>query len=194
MTITADTQLDPRISRQLAVNVDAAETDRLEAYLDSLGNWTIGRGHLLPPAAPGRSWVGFTILQSTSDCYYNDDLLLAMRLADKLSEWPKCDTQARQDALVEICFNMGGKWEAWGPTRKLIELQDWQMVHDHLLNSLWASEIQPHHYLGHTCVRCGHVQAPQPPYSYCTGIVHGRAARIANQFLQGEYDQVAHGS
>lgn len=188
MAIADNMFLDPRISRQLAVNVDASESDSLVAYPDSLGNWTIGRGHLLPSAAPGRSWKGFTIIQSVSDRYFNGDLLNALAIAERLPEWSKCDTQARQDGLVEICFNMGGKWNVWSQTRAAMEVQDWQTVHDHLLNSLWASQIQPHHYVNGTCSRCGHVQAPQPPYSHCAALRPGRAVRIANQFLTGSYD------
>jgi lysozyme len=149
--------LDPSIPRQLAVDIDAAEADKLTAYQDSLGNWTISRGHLMPRAAPGRSWEGFTIIQSTSDRFFNGDLLDAMALAAKWPEFPKCDTLARQNALREIAFNMAGKWEQFVHTRAAIEKQDWQAVHDGLLDSLWATQV------------------------------HGRATRIANYFLTGQY-------
>lgn len=159
MTVTDETQLDPRIHRQLAVNVDAAEGDRLTAYVDTLGNWTIGRGHKMPPAAPGRSWEGFTIIQSTDDRYFNDDLLNALTMAQKLPEWPSCDTAARQDALTELCFNMGGKWEEFRQTRAAIQAQDWPSVKANLLDSLWATQV------------------------------HARAIRIADQFLTGQYGE-----
>jgi GH24 family phage-related lysozyme (muramidase) len=187
MTITDFSVFDSRLDHQLLVDVDAAEKDELTAYLDTLGNWTIGRGHLMPKTLPGKTWEGFTIAQSVSDRYFNGDLLNALIHAKALPEFGACDTQARQNALTEICFNMGGKWSAWGPTRHAITTQDWQTVHDHLLNSLWAQEIQPHHYVGGTCSRCGHVQGPTPPYTYCTGIANGRATRIANYFLTGEF-------
>lgn len=186
--ITDFSFLDGRIDQQLAIDVDAAELNELTAYQDTLGNWTIGRGHLLPNALPGKTWVGFTILPAVSDRYFNGDLLNSVIHAKALPEFAACDTQARRNALTEICFNMGGKWGAWVPTRAALTAQNWQVVHDHLLNSLWASEIQPHHYVhGVACARCGHIKAPQPPYSYCTGIENGRAERIANQFLTGEY-------
>lgn len=172
MTITDDTKLDPAIDRRLAVDLDAAERDELEAYPDSLGFWTIGRGHLLPQPAPGKSWKGFTILQSVSDRFFSEDICAALRLAQKWPEWTKMDTQCRQNALTELAFNMGGKWEKWEPTRALMMARDWQGVHDHLLGSLWAKEVQPH-------------GLDKP----------GRATRIANQFLNGHYDdEVAVGS
>lgn len=162
--------LDSSIDRRLAADIDAAENNELVAYPDSLGNWTIGRGHLMPPAAPGRSWHGFTIVESTSDRYFNSDLLSAYAQARALPEFVKCDTLARQNALVEICFNMGGKWHQFVKTRAAIEAQNWQGVHDNLL---WNA---PH--------------VPTPWYSE----VKGRAVRIANQFLKGEYDQVVVGT
>lgn len=156
--------LDPAIDRRLAADIDVAEADRLVAYPDSLGNWTIGRGHLLPPAAPGKSWHGFTIVQSTSDRYFNGDLLSALAYAKKLPEFAKCDTLCRQNALIEICFNMAGKWHEFVKTRAAIEAQDWQAVHDNLL---WNAP-----------------GVPTPWYAQ----VKGRAVRIATQFLKGEYD------
>ena len=127
--------LDPSIDRRLAADVDVAEGDRLVAYKDTLGNWTCGRGHLMPPAAPGRSWDGFTVIQSTSDRWFCDDLLAAITLAKKWPEFPKCDTLCRQNALIEIAFNLGGKWGQFHKARAAIEAQDWQTVHDEMINS-----------------------------------------------------------
>jgi GH24 family phage-related lysozyme (muramidase) len=164
MAITNDTLLDPSIDRRLAVDLDASESDRLEAYLDTRGNWTAGRGHLLPPPAPGRSWKGFTVPQSTSDRWFSTDIVNAMRLATRWAELESCDTACRKNALYELAFNMGGRWEEFGPTRADVKAKEWQAVHDHLLESLWAKEVQP--------------DGLDKP---------GRATRIANYFLSGEY-------
>jgi hypothetical protein len=118
----------------------------------------------MPPAAPGRSWDGFTIPQSTSDRWFSTDIMNAMRLASRWPEYVSCDTPCRQNALIEIAFNMGGRWEQFGPTRAAITAKEWQTVHDHLLASLWAKEVQPHG-----------LDTP------------GRATRIAGYFLTGEY-------
>lgn len=164
MAITNETVLDPSIDRRLAVDLDAAERDELTAYLDTRGNWTCGRGHLMPPAAPGRSWEGFTVPQSTSDRWFSTDIVNAINLASRWPEFTSCDTDCRKNALTELAFNMAHKFETWGPTIKLIEAKDWQGVHDHLLASLWAKQVQPHG-----------LDTP------------GRATRIANYFLTGEY-------
>jgi GH24 family phage-related lysozyme (muramidase) len=164
MAITNDTVLDPSIDRRLAIDLDAAEKDELVAYLDTLGNWTCGRGHLMPRPAPGRSWEGFSVPQSTSDRWFSTDIMNAIRLASRWGELESCDTACRKNALYEIAFNMGGRWEQFGPTRAAVKAQEWQTVHDHLLASLWAREVQPHGF-------------DKP----------GRATRIANYFLTGEY-------
>jgi len=164
MAITNETVLDPAIDRRLAVDLDAAENDELTAYPDSLGNWTCGRGHLMPQAAPGRSWDGFTVPQSTSDKWFVTDILAATALAKKWPEFAKCDTACRQNALIEIAFNMGSKWGTFVKTRAAIEAQDWQGAHDGLLHSMWAKQVQPH-------------GLDKP----------GRATRIANYFLTGAY-------
>lgn len=157
------TFLDPSIDPRLARDVSDAEGDRLEAYPDSLGNWTAGRGHLLPPAAPGRSWKGFTITQATDDRWFNSDLLDAMAFARKLPEFGACDTAARQNALIEICFNMRGKWEQFHHARAAIEAKNWPEVKQQLL---WNAP-----------------GVKTPWYAQ----VGARAERIANQFESGEY-------
>ena len=164
MAITNETVLDPSIDRRLAVDLDASERDELVAYLDTQGNWTCGRGHLMPRPAPGRSWEGFTVIQSTSDRWFSADITNAMRLAQSWPEFSSCDTDCRKNALTELAFNMAHRWEAFDPTRATITAKEWQTVHDHLLASLWAKEVQPHGF-------------DKP----------GRATRIANYFLTGEY-------
>jgi len=111
----------------------------------------------MPPAAPGRSWEGFTIIQTTSDRYFNGDLLAAISLAQKWPEYASCDTDCRRNALCEIAFNLGGRWQGFGHARAAIKAQDWQTAHDQMLDSLWAKQV------------------------------HGRATRLANYILTGKY-------
>lgn len=149
---------DPRLDPRLVADINTAEANKLTAYQDTLGNWTIGRGHELPKAAPGKSWEGFSISSDVSDRYFLGDLLSALVYAKALPEWNKLDTPCRQNALIELCFNMRGKWSTFVQTRAALEAQNWQGAHDGLLNSLWDKEV---------------------------GVI--RATRIANYFLTGEY-------
>lgn len=112
----------------------------------------------MPRPAPGRTWEGFTVIQSTSDRWFCTDIMNAMRLASRWPEFESCDTECRKNALYEIAFNMGGRWETFVHTRAAIKAKEWQAAHDGLLDSEWAKQVHA-----------------------------GRATRIANYFLNGEY-------
>jgi GH24 family phage-related lysozyme (muramidase) len=160
------TDYDPR----LVADIKGSEADRLTAYQDPLGNWTCGYGHEMPPPAPGKSWEGFTVIQQTADGWLDADLQNATRYARTLPEWPALDTDARQNAVIELCFNLGGKWTKFAKCRAAIAIQDWQTAHDQLLwnvvptdgvngvPTVWESEVHA-----------------------------VRANRIANYLLTGEY-------
>lgn len=142
-------------SDTLVANVKAAEGLRLIAYKDTLGNWTVGYGHKL---SPDRDWLNYSISQDYASTLLTLDLNQAYKECLSLPEWPKLDTQARQDAVTECVFNMGrGTWVKFTQTRLAISVQNWQEAHDELLHSLWANQVK------------------------------GRADRIASQLLQGSY-------
>jgi GH24 family phage-related lysozyme (muramidase) len=134
---TTDLVADPR----LIADVQAAEGYKLVAYKDSLGNWTIGTGHKLEP---GHDWSGYTITPETATGLLSGDLRDAERECYELPEWPFLDTVCRQNALVEIIFNMGvGNWTRDFPkTRAALQAQSWAIAAANLLNSpLWISQV-----------------------------------------------------
>lgn len=178
--------IDPLLDPRLVTDLSDAESDVLVAYLDTEGNWTIGRGHLLPKPALGKSWAGFSISQDVSDGYFNADIRVSTGYAKALPEWKSCDTACRQNALIELSFNMRRRWATFVTTRAAWLAQNWQAAHDGLLDSEWAAQVQPHEYISNTCKVCGQAQATAGPKSYCTGRV-GRATRLAGYILTGEY-------
>lgn len=144
---------------RLVIDIKGAEGEKLTAYKDTLGNWTIGYGHLLPKPCTPEGWAGFTISQAVCDGYLEQDLAKALKYASSLPEWQSCDTDCRQNALEELVFNMGSaKWQGFHQTRAAIQAQNWQGAHDGLLNSEWAKQVGP-----------------------------TRSNRIANYFLTGQY-------
>lgn len=182
------TPLDPRIPQQLLDDIDKAEGDSLVAYLDTAvpPNWTIGRGHKLPKPMAGQTWAGFTITQDVSDRYLQEDILKVYPFVAKLAEWPHMNTPCRQNALREVAFNMRGNFEAFIATREAMVAEQWQAVHDGLLDSHWAAQVQPHEYVMGLCKVCHQAQATAGPKDYCKGR-DGRATRIARYFLNGQY-------
>jgi lysozyme len=127
--------MDPR----LVADIKGSEGYKLTAYRDSLGYWTIGYGHLLPDQT--KDWYGYTITQAQADTYLDQDLTQAQARCMHLVEWPSLDTPCRQNAVIELEFNMAGKWIKFYKTRLDIGNQDWKAAHDDLLNSLWAKQV-----------------------------------------------------
>jgi GH24 family phage-related lysozyme (muramidase) len=66
---------------------------------------------------------------------------LASNFAQALTEYPSLDTPCRQNAVIEICFNLWSRWLPFSNTRACIRRQDWQGAHDGLLDSKWAGQV-----------------------------------------------------
>lgn len=119
---------------RLTSDVKQAESCRLTAYQDSLGFWTVGYGHRVPGPCV---WS-----QDQADKQLVLDLSNAEGQAAVLPEWRFLDTDARQNAVAELVFNMGySHWRMFAKTRHAICVQDWSGAHDGLLNSVWATEV-----------------------------------------------------
>lgn len=146
--------IDPR----LAKDIDAAEQCVLHSYPDSKGIWTIGWGHEIEPQPAANPKLVWT--QAQADAQRDQDIESAQLFASKLKEWGCMDTDCRRNALIELCFNMRGKWLKFVDTRASIWVHDWKGAHDGLLNSLWAKEVHA-----------------------------TRADRLANYLLTGQYPQ-----
>jgi lysozyme len=126
---------------RLVQDVKQAEGYSLTAYKDSLEFWTIGYGHLLPDQS--KDWTGYTITQDQANAYLEADLAHAKAMCTDLPEWTSLDTPCRQNAVIELEFNMGGKWKSFIKTRSAIQAKNWQAAHDDLLDSLWAKQVGP---------------------------------------------------
>lgn len=109
--------------------------------------------------AENTDWTGYTITSSTANGLLIVDLNKATFDCVKLPEWACLETPARKDAVIELVFNMGeGGWRKFVRCRNGLLTRQWQTAHDQLLASNWAVQVK-----------------------------EGRAARLANTFLTGEY-------
>jgi lysozyme len=113
----------------------------LTAYKDTQGYWTIGIGHLLVPIT--HNWWGYTITAEEAIKLLDADIITAQGFAGRLPEWKYLDTTCRQNAVVELCFNLGPRWLDFHETRDAIMARDWQKAHDQLLASEWAVQVGP---------------------------------------------------
>ncbi len=126
------------IDPQLRKDAQGAESCKLKAYLDSKGNPTIGWGHLIPA---GIEWQGLLWTQAQADTQLDEDLESATTFAQATPEWGFLDTSCRQNAVIELCFNMRRKWLLFVNTRTAIRAHAWQAAHDGLLLSAWEHEV-----------------------------------------------------
>lgn len=126
---------------RLESQIKQAEGIRVVAYKDSLGKWTGGVGHLLDQA---KDWEGvkFTIAQISE--WLEADINMAIAASSTLLEWAFLDTPARQEAIVELVFNMGlSHWKGFAHCRLFITKKDWQSAKAALLDSTWAAQVGP---------------------------------------------------
>ena len=135
----------------LADDLKRDEGCKLVAYPDPISDlartgkgsgepWTIGVGHA--HVAPGTVWT-----QTQCDEALDEDICKAVALLDVHWPWWRALNDARQDVMVNLCFNMG-----WGDgTRGLssfkrtlgyIRAGDFVRASEGLLASKWAKQVK----------------------------------------------------
>jgi GH24 family phage-related lysozyme (muramidase) len=113
--------------------IRAAEGYRTSAYRDTLGNWTVGYGHELPAT---QDWTNVAWPPGQLEAWYQQDKQDALQLAYSLPEYyVVAQVQCREDALIELCFNMGYKWLNFIQARDAMMKQDWPEAGRQILNS-----------------------------------------------------------
>jgi|SRR6185312_4402334 len=119
---------------------------RLRAYPDPLSGgepWTIGYGHTGSDVHPSTVWT-----PEEAETSLEQDAAHACDLLDRYAHWWRFLDPVRQDAMANLCFNMGwlsrdGKHGlgTFHHTLAAIQLHQWQEAHDGLLASAWAKEV-----------------------------------------------------
>lgn len=79
-----------------------AEGDKLTAYRDTGGVLTIGKGHTGPDVHEGLVWT-----QAQSDAAWRADIAEAETVVN-LCVYGRITQQCEFDAMVDMCFNVGG--------------------------------------------------------------------------------------
>ena len=138
--------------KRLLSSIEVHEGYRLTAYRDTKGIWTIGFGHNLD-AKGGldgekrkEGWKGYTITPDQAITLLAADLDEVMAVVTDTEEWPYMNTKARQNALIELIFNMGLGNDTHGylsfkHTRVSMREQDWGQVRLGLMSSKWYNDV-----------------------------------------------------
>jgi lysozyme len=123
----------------LADDLKHDEGCRTVAYQDTLGIWTIGVGHAHVQA--DEVWT-----MAQCDAPLATDVAHAEALLDANAPWWRMLDDARQDVMVNLCFNMGWGNGASGlssfkNTLRFIETGDFADAAKGLLASKWATQV-----------------------------------------------------
>ena len=112
------------------------EGERLSAYQDSEGWWTIGIGHLIDARKGG------AIPQRISRMLFEDDTNIATVRARMHFDWFDGLDPVRQDVIVNLVFNMGvGGVEQFKLMIAAIQRHDLHEAAFQLANSKWGRQV-----------------------------------------------------
>lgn len=123
------------------------EGERLVAYLDSLGYWTIGIGHLLAdPKNP--KWKGYRITQAQSNLLFADDWKKHIRLIEQYAPWALEFDEVRRYVIVDMTFNLGIEpfdedgFKDWPMFVRQLKAHDWAAAARNMRSTLWARQVK----------------------------------------------------
>jgi lysozyme len=123
------------------------EGTRLVAYKDSLGYWTVGRGHLLPDPLNDK-WNGYKITQKQCDDLFDSDVLEHQHLIDTQASWAHALDEVRAYVILDMTFNLGIEpfdsdgFKDWpifvGQVRKGL----YSLAAGNMRATLWATQVK----------------------------------------------------
>jgi lysozyme len=123
------------------------EGERLTAYQDSLGFWTIGVGHLLPrPRSP--EWRGYRITQAQSDALFEEDWNHHVFLLQKYAPWAMQFDEVRRYVMIDMTFNLGIEpfdndgFKDWPIFVGQLQRRDWRSASANMRSTLWARQVK----------------------------------------------------
>lgn len=101
-------------------------------YQDTVGEWTIGYGHLLKRG----------ISKEVAEQILKEDITIAQKqVKNAFVWWFKLD-DARQYVLTDMCFNMGlSRLVGFKKMLAAAEAGDYETAYAEMLNSKWANQV-----------------------------------------------------
>ena len=127
------------LGKRLAIE----EGDRLAAYLDTKGILTVGRGHnCIARPVEGIAQAGDTITPEQDEVLFKADVADACVQLDKVLPWWSALDDARQNVLLDLCFNMGIRTLlTFIHTLEQIKDGRYDTAADMMAHSLWARQV-----------------------------------------------------
>lgn len=113
------------------------EGKRLTVYRDSLGNRTIGIGHLMK-----RTDRFVRISEEKCSELFYEDIQIACKSLDRIIPfWRDIEDPVRRRALVNLSFNLGGKLSKFVNFIRALKHQNWKAAGDSLKDSKWWKQV-----------------------------------------------------
>jgi lysozyme len=123
------------------------EGQRLKAYKDSLGYWTVGVGHLLPDPLNNK-WDGYRITQKQCDDLFDSDILEHNHLIDTQAAWANKLDPVRQYVVRDMTYNMGIEpfdgdgFKDWPMFVAQLKTGQWVNAAKNMRSTLWAKQVK----------------------------------------------------
>lgn len=107
-----------------------------QVYKDTLGNLTVGIGHM-----DNNMVLGQHVSPSVVDMFYKQDSAIALQIAQKyIRSFDQLDP-VRQRLMVSLAFNLGNKLGQFTHMIAAIDTQQWNRAADELQRSLWYGQV-----------------------------------------------------
>ena len=122
------------------------ENNILHPYKDSLGNWTIGIGHLI-----GDNIQNLKITDKIASLLFRRDLSDAIETATTIfgQEFFNSLEIGRKAAILILCFTLGKvKLLKFTETVPAIKAKEWDKAAELIKNTKWALDVDPRQRLG----------------------------------------------
>lgn len=131
-----------RLQAQLAIE----EGRPAKTYLDTKGILTGGIGHnLIAHPEPGFDRVGIVVNDAVCARWFRADIQESIDALDRRLPWWRQHDDVRQNALLNLCFNMGlGTLLTFKNTLSAFSARDYGRAADGVLNSQYARDVGPH--------------------------------------------------
>lgn len=113
------------------------EGKRLQPYRDTLGNWTVGIGHLLRPGEKREP-----ITEAQCQALLTGDVVDAENKLNQILPGWRNYSDARQRALVNLAFNLGWRLKEFQRFLTAMEREDFNSAGQHLRASKWARQVK----------------------------------------------------
>lgn len=122
------------------------EGERLVAYRDTRGFWTIGVGHLLPnPRSP--QWQDFRISKARSEELFQDDWNKHYKLVERYAPWALEFDEVRRYVVMDMTYNLGIEpfdgdgFEDWPIFVGQLRRGDWAAAARNMRSTRWARQV-----------------------------------------------------